>query len=84
MIRILYFASLRDALGRIEDQIECPEGRTTLKAVREALVARGEPWTTAFANLKRVRGAINQEMAEDDNPVADGDEVAFFPPVTGG
>ncbi|EHY31975.1 MAG: molybdopterin converting factor subunit 1 [Sutterella parvirubra] len=84
MIRVLYFAVLRDAIGHAEDQVECPEGGTTLGAVREALVARGEPWASAFANLKRIRGAVNQEMADDDEPVKDGDEVAFFPPVTGG
>lgn len=84
MIRVLYFAVLRDAIGHAEDQVKCPEGDTTLGAVREALVARGEPWASAFANLKRIRGAVNQEMADDDEPVKDGDEVAFFPPVTGG
>lgn len=84
MIRILYFAGLRDAMGRGEDLVDCPEGGTTLGALRDALTAQGEPWRTAFANLKRVRGAVNQEMAEDDDPVRDGDEVAFFPPVTGG
>ncbi len=84
MIRILYFASLRDAVGHAEDRMELPEGVGTLGELRDALVARGEPWASAFANTKRVRCAVNQNMAEDEDPVADGDEVAFFPPVTGG
>ena len=104
-IRILYFAALRDAVGRASDTLELDGERTTLAGVdnafadidrqrmalqhyvsaeREALVAQGDPWAGAFANLKRVRGAVNQTMADDDEPVADGDEVAFFPPVTGG
>lgn len=83
-IRILYFAALRDAVGRASDTLELDGERTTLAAVREALVAQGDPWAGAFANLKRVRGAVNQTMADDDEPVANGDEVAFFPPVTGG
>lgn len=83
-IKVLYFASLRDKLGRGEETVELPVEATTLAGVREALVARGAPWEAAFANLKRIRGAVNQEMAEDDAPVKAGDEVAFFPPVTGG
>lgn len=83
-IRILYFAALRDAVGRASDTLELDGERTTLAGVREALVSQGDPWAGAFANLKRVRGAVNQTMADDDEPVADGDEVAFFPPVTGG
>lgn len=83
-VRVLYFASLRDAVGRSSETVELPGDAATLKAVREALVAKGAPWADAFANLKRVRGAVNQTMAEDDDKVSDGDEVAFFPPVTGG
>ena len=83
-IRILYFAALRDAVGRTDETLELDAEKATLSQVREALIGRGEPWAGAFANLKRVRGAVNQVMAEDDAVVADGDEVAFFPPVTGG
>ena len=71
-------------MGRDSHPLHRPGAPTTLAAVREALVAQGDPWAGAFANLKRVRGAVNQTMADDDEPVADGDEVAFFPPVTGG
>lgn len=83
-IKVLYFASLRDKVGRGEETIELPGDSMTLAGVRGALVARGAPWDAAFANLKRIRGAVNQEMAEDDAAVKAGDEVAFFPPVTGG
>lgn len=83
-VRVLYFASLRDAVGRSSEIVELPGSAATLKAVRDALTAKGDPWAKAFSNLKRIRGAVNQTMAEDGDPVADGDEVAFFPPVTGG
>ncbi|MDO5531956.1 molybdopterin converting factor subunit 1 [Sutterella sp.] len=83
-IKVLYFASLRDAVGRGEETVELPDESTTLAGVRDALVEKGDPWAFAFRNLKRVRGAVNQDMAEDDAAVKDGDEVAFFPPVTGG
>lgn len=83
-IKVLYFASLRDAVGTGSETVELPVETTTLAGVREALVAKGEPWASAFKNLRRVRGAVNQEMASDDAAVKEGDEVAFFPPVTGG
>ena len=51
-------------------------------ALLDELRARGEPWATAFDN--RIRIAINQDVAEPGAAVNDGDEVAFFPPVTGG
>ena len=83
-IKILYFASLRDALGRGSEAFDFPGESATVAEVRDALAARGDPWARAFGNLKRIRAAVNQEMAADADPVKDGDEVAFFPPVTGG
>lgn len=83
-VKVLYFASLRDAIGSGSEIVEVPEGAATLAGVRETLVARGDPWAHAFRNLKRVRGAVNQEVADDEAAVAEGDEIAFFPPVTGG
>ncbi len=83
-IRILYFALLRDALGRSQEELEVPESVTTVAALREWLRGRGEPYATALGNARRVRAAVNQEMAEPEDAVKAGDEVAFFPPVTGG
>lgn len=83
-VKVLYFASLRDKIGKPGEMMDLPGAASTLAGVRDALIARGEPWDSAFRNLKRIRGAVNQEMAEDDAAVKDVDEVAFFPPVTGG
>ena len=83
-IRVLFFASLRDAVGTGAETVELEAGCATVREVREALVARGEPWAGAFGNLRRIRAAVNQELASDDAAVRAGDEVAFFPPVTGG
>ena len=83
-IRILYFALLRDALGRAQEELEVPEDMPTVAGLREWLRGCGEPYATALGNARRVRAAVNQEMAEPDDAVKAGDEVAFFPPVTGG
>ena len=83
-IRILYFALLRDALGRAQEELVVPEDGTTVAGLRERLRGCGEPYATALGNARRVRAAVNQEMAEPDDAVKAGDEVAFFPPVTGG
>lgn len=82
-IRLLYFAALREALGRAEERVELPEACGTLAEVRDLLAARGGDWD-ALVRMKNLRAAINQRMATPDSKVADGDEVAFFPPVTGG
>jgi len=61
-----------------------PESVATLGDLRAWLVARGTPWAEAFAEVKRVRAAVEQSMASDATALRDGAEVAFFPPVTGG
>ncbi|MBV5286880.1 MAG: molybdopterin converting factor subunit 1 [Methyloversatilis discipulorum] len=82
-IKVLYFAALREALGSPGETIELPENATTLAAVRALIAGRGGDWDK-LAQMKNLRAAVNQRMAEPDAAVADGDEVAFFPPVTGG
>ncbi len=83
-IRILYFALLRDAMDMAEETPEVPDDVTTTGALRDWLRSRGEPWATALGNQRRIRAAVNQEMADPEDSIKDGDEVAFFPPVTGG
>ena len=84
MVTVLYFARLREALGKGSEQIALPADVHDLEGLRALLVARGGAWEQELAPSKPVRAAVNQAMAVGDVPVADGDEVAFFPPVTGG
>ena len=82
-LNVLYLARLREAFGRREESIELTDGATTADLI-ETLRARGDAWSTALAPGRAVRIAINQEMCAATAPLADGDEVALFPPVTGG
>ena len=82
MIRVLYFASLRERLGRDEESLDaCP---ASVGELRGLLAGRGDAWQAAFAGELRVLAAVNHEMASDATALVDGDEVGFFPPVTGG
>ena len=83
MVKILYFARLKETLGASAEELALPQGVENLQALRNALAARGGAWAHGLAN-PNIRAAVNQEMASADTPVRDGDEVAFFPPVTGG
>lgn len=80
-IQVLYFASLKEALGKSGESLDLPAGIATVGALRDWLVAEGRG---ALATAKNLRCAVNQDMAGLDAPVREGDEIAFFPPVTGG
>ena len=82
MIRVLFFAHLREALGAGES-LELGQGVDTVARLRDLLAARGDSWLT-LAKTKNLRAAVNQTMVGFDTTIKDGDEVAFFPPVTGG
>jgi molybdopterin synthase sulfur carrier subunit len=84
MVTILYFARLREALGKSSEELDLPEQVSSLGALRATLIGRGDAWAHELAEARPVRAAVNQEMAAGDTPVRDGDEIAFFPPVTGG
>lgn len=81
-VRVRYFASLREALGASE-VIDCARG-ATVGELRDQLIARDAPHAQALARGRAVRCALNQQMCTEDAVLADGAEVAFFPPVTGG
>jgi len=83
MVKVLYFAGLREALGTAGEDIALAAGVADIAALRRQLAARGEPWP-ALARTRNLRVALNQTLVDESAPLADGDEVAFFPPVTGG
>ena len=82
-VKVLFFAGLREALGTGSESLALPDGVATVGCLRDLLAARGEPWT-ALATTKNLRVALNQQIVGLDAPLKGGDEVAFFPPVTGG
>ncbi|RYF16416.1 MAG: molybdopterin converting factor subunit 1 [Comamonadaceae bacterium] len=81
-LKIRYFASIREAVGQGAETLQTRS--ETLGALRDELVARGEPYATALARGRAVRMALDQEMSDDGAALREGCEVAFFPPVTGG
>lgn len=84
MVTLLYFASLRESLGCSREELALSAGNATVSAIVEELRGRGARWSDAFAPGKPWRVAVNQHMANLATPLKPGDEVAFFPPVTGG
>ena len=83
-LTILYFAWLRERTGTSEERVTPPAGVGTVGELIVWLAARSPGHASAFANRRTVRCAVNQDFADPTTRVAPGDEVAFFPPVTGG
>lgn len=83
-ITLRFFASVRETLGTAQESFAVPEGVATVGALRAVLVARGDAWEQALSGERALRMAYNQVMCSADTAIADGGEVAFFPPVTGG
>jgi sulfur-carrier protein len=84
MVTLLYFASLRESLGCPREEVALPAGASTVAGLVEALRSRDSRWSEAFAPGRNWRVAVNQQMANAATPLKPGDEIAFFPPVTGG
>jgi molybdopterin synthase sulfur carrier subunit len=83
-VKLLYFAWVRQKVGRSEETFDLPAGIETVRDLAERLRARGGGYEDAFSDLARLRAAVNQEHIPFDAAVSPDDEVAFFPPVTGG
>ena len=83
-MKILYFAWLRDKAGMSECDVSPPPGIATVGQLIDWLAAGDDRQAEVFADRSVVRFAVNRDFAETDTPVGPGDEVAFFPPVTGG
>ncbi|MBA3034437.1 MAG: molybdopterin converting factor subunit 1 [Gammaproteobacteria bacterium] len=79
-LKILYFASISEAIGITAENFAPPPEVTTVGGLRDAL-ARQHP---ALLKTKNLRAAVNRKVCGMDADIADGDEIAFFPPVTGG
>lgn len=84
MVKLLYLARLRESLGLATEDVVLPEGARNVSDLRQWLCQRGETWASELAPGRPVRVAVNHALAEEKTVIADGDEVAFFPPVTGG
>jgi len=83
-VKVLFFAALREQLGTPGEEIELPSGVSTVAGLRTHLKSRGGPYEKAFGEKTLIRIAVNQDMVQPTARIKAGDEVAFFPPVTGG
>lgn len=83
-MQILYFAWVREKIGTGAEEIPLPDDVRDVAGLVELLAARSPGHAAAFANRRSIRAAVNQDFATPATPVSARDEVAFFPPVTGG
>lgn len=83
-IRVLYFARLREVFGLDRETLTLDNAKPKLADLLDALRARGGDWRAELAPGRPFRLAVNQDIAGPEAPLRDGDEVALFPPVTGG
>ena len=83
-MKLLYFAWLRARIGCAEEEVELPSEVCSVAALLGWLQSRGGRYTEALRDLSVVRVAVNQDYVTREHPVREGDEVAIFPPVTGG
>jgi len=83
-MEILFFAKLREDIGHSSEVIPLPENITTIKGLIDHLRQQGENYQAAFQNEAALRAAVNQSHVGLDHPIKDNDEIAFFPPMTGG
>ena len=83
-MKVLYFAWVRETVGTSEEEIEQTDAMGTVGALVASLKQKDNVYATVFADDAMVRAAVNQEYVNLDHPLSNSDEVAFFPPVTGG
>lgn len=83
-MKIVYFAWVRERIGLEAETIDLPEGVQTVADLSQWLAARGEGYARAFVDPQVVRAAIDRRHVRPDTPIAGAQEIAFFPPMTGG
>ena len=84
IVKVLYFARLREILGTSEETLDLPQHVHTLAQLKLHLAERNGVWEEAFKGALSLRAAVNQELVSDETVIQAGDEIALFPPVTGG
>lgn len=83
-LKLVYFAWVRQEIGYAEEYVDCPDDISTIADLITVLKERGDNYKRAFQHADRLRYALNQEFSDISASISDGDEIAFFPPVTGG
>jgi molybdopterin synthase sulfur carrier subunit len=83
-MRALYFAWVRERIGKAEEELTPPPEVTTIAGMIDWLKTRGEEYAYAFENARSIRAAIDRAHVKHDAPISGAREVAFFPPMTGG
>lgn len=84
MVRVLYFAWVRERIGKAEERIEVPESARTVADLIAWLSSRGEEYAYAFEKPAVIRAAIDKVHVKPEATIAGAKEIAFFPPMTGG
>jgi len=83
-VKLLYFAWVRERIGKGEEVVEPPSGIATVADLMSWLAGRGEEYAFAFENPKLIRAAVNRTHVKPEAAIAGATEIAFFPPMTGG
>ena len=83
-MKLVYFSWVREKIGVGDEELKPPNGITTVEALINWLSKKGEGYASAFADTSIIRVAVNQEYVKMDATIGTDDEVAFFPPITGG
>ena len=83
-MQVLYFGWVRARVGVGQEEMPLPDGVDTLGDLAQWLQNRGDGYAVAFKDIVGIRAAVNHEIAALETRISDGDEVAFFPPMTGG
>jgi molybdopterin synthase sulfur carrier subunit len=83
-VKVLYFAWMRERIGKPEEEIELPAGIATVRDLMQWLSGRGEEYAYAFENPKIIRAAIDRTHVRPETAIGGAKEIAFFPPMTGG
>jgi molybdopterin synthase sulfur carrier subunit len=83
-MKALYFSWVRERIGKAEEEITPPETVKTVAELMAWLSGRGENYAAAFANRKTIRAALDRAHAKHNSKIAGTQEIAFFPPMTGG